>query len=95
MHAVLFTSYVVKKLHKCIYKLCPVLSECAFLRNAEGMKIKSDGGDFHSNLNTLVNFGCNKPQKAKEICYIQTYTEQLQQNCYAVHTHRSLFISVE
>jgi len=66
MHAVLFTMYVVKKLYKCMYKLCSVLSECPILRNAEGMKMKSDDGDFHSNLNTLVNFGCNKPQKQKK-----------------------------
>ena len=66
MHAVLFTVYVVKKLYKCMYKLCSVLSECPILRNAEGMKMKSDDGDFHSNLNTLVNFGCNKPQKQKK-----------------------------
>jgi hypothetical protein len=32
--------------------------------------MKSDGGDFHSNLNTLANIGCKKPQKAKEILYI-------------------------
>jgi len=39
--------------------------------------MKSDGGDFHSNLNTLVNFSYNKPQKSKELLNIPDLHEAI------------------